>query len=433
MESYSFHPRCEGPGRRRGTAAGPGTARSIRTISPRRTPAWRPWLLPALSIAATLALSLYLATSGHEVDADVYLMGAQHAFRPDLYQVPLGRSGLLFTYTPFAALLFVPLQRTLTLIPAQGVWTAVNVAALVCLLATALRRVRPAWGRTEVLRWALQLSLPALLLDPVFLTIGLGQVNLALAAAVLWDLAGERDDGSGLPLGVATGLAAAIKLTPLIFVPYLLLTRRVRGAVVCMVTFVACGAVGFAASPASSLAFWSHDVLDPHRTGALQYISDQNLVSILDRFNHGAVRAGVLWTLVLLVGAGGMAVAVAAQRRSSDLLGVLACASTGLLVSPVTWAHHMVWIVPAAIWLYAAPDRPRHGVLWAAGAVVLFWVSPLWWVPRSWRLPGRLELHEHGWQLLAGSSFALATMAFLAGVAAVVLVRSRRGWPVRLA
>lgn len=391
-------------------------------------------MLPALSLAATLALSLFIATSGHEVDADVYLMGAQHAFRPDLYQVPLGRSGLLFTYTPFAALLFVPLQRSLTLIPAQGVWTAVNVAALACLLATSLRRVRPGWGRADVLRWALLLSFPALLLDPVFLTIGLGQVNLVLAAAVLWDLTGDRGEaGNGLPLGLATGLAAAVKLTPLIFVPYLLLTRRARGAVVCMVTFAACGAVGFASSPASSLAFWSHDVLDPHRAGALQYISDQNLVSILDRFNHGAVRAGVLWILVLLVGAGGTAVAVVAQRRSSDLLGVLACASTGLLVSPVTWAHHMVWIVPAAIWLYAAPDRPRHGVLWAAGAVVLFWVSPLWWVPRSWRLPGRLELHEHGWQLIAGSSFALATMAFLVGVAVVVALRGPRGATPRTA
>jgi hypothetical protein len=87
----------------------------------------------------------------------------------------------------------------------------------------------------------------------------------------------------------------------------------------------------------------------------------------------------------------------------------------------------MVWIVPAAVWLAAASDRPRNGTLWAAGVLLLFWASPLWWVPRSWRLPGRFELSEHGWQLIAGNSFALATVGFLAGVAVILVVRARRG------
>lgn len=392
-----------------------------RTAPARRRLAW---IAGAASVGAVLAISLFIAVNGHEVDIDVYLMGAQHAFRPSLYTVQLGRSGLLFTYTPWAALLFVPLQRTLTLVPAQAIWTAGNVLALLWLVATSIRCVRPHLERRELIRWTMLLSLPALMLDPVFLSIGLGQVNVIVVALVLWDLAGVPAGGDRpLPLGMATGLAAAVKLTPLIFVPYLLLTRRPKGAMTCMATFVACQAVAFAFSPSASIAYWTKDVFDPQRAGALNYISDQNLVSALERFNHGVLPNALHWSIVLAVGVAGILVAVMAQRRSSDLLGVLACACTSLLVSPVTWAHHMVWIVPATGWLAAAADRPRRGIAWAAGAALLFWASPLWWVPRSWRLPGHFELHEHGWQLLAGNSFFLATAGFLTGAALILVSR----------
>jgi alpha-1,2-mannosyltransferase len=378
----------------------------------------------AMSFAAVLGLSLYLAVSGHQVDFDVYLMGASHAFDANLYQVQLGNSGLLFTYAPAAALLFVPFADLFTLIPAQAVWTVLNVGALIWLLGTSIRSARPDLSATTVRRWSLILSFPAMLLDPVFLTIGLGQVNLFLIALVLWDLVVPRTFGKRLPVGVATGLAAAVKLTPLIFVLYLVATRRFRAAATCVATFVACETLALVASPAASWTYWTKDVLDPNRAGGLLYISDQNLSSALQRFHHGPVSAAVLWPLLMFVGIGGIAVAAWAQRRSSEMLGVLACGSTSLLVSPVTWAHHMVWIVPVIVWAALAADRPRRGVALAAGATILFWASPLWWVPRSWRLPGRLELHEDWWQLIAGNSFFIATVLFLAGVTFILATRT---------
>jgi len=116
---------------------------------------------------------------------------------------------------------------------------------------------------------------------------------------------------------------------------------------------------------------------------------------------------------LLLVSAGGLWIASVAHRHSSPMLGVLVCAATWLLVSPVTWSHHMVWVVPATLWFALGSDRPRHGRWVAAAAAVLFWSAPIWWVPHG-RL---LELHLNVWQLMAGDSFFVAVVAFLGWVA----------------
>src|SRR5258708_2071810 len=63
------------------------------------------------------------------------------------------------------------------------------------------------------------------------------------------------------------------------------------------------------------------------------------------------------------------------------MLGILLCATTGLIVSPVSWSHHYVWIVPTLAWLALGPDRPRGGRWWALGAAALFWAAPIFWVP----------------------------------------------------
>ena len=120
-------------------------------------------------------------------------------------------------------------------------------------------------------------------------------------------------------------------------------------------------------------------------------------------------------------------------RSSSNFLGVLVCATTGLLVSPVTWAHHLVWVVPVLIWLVWAPDRPAFGRLWAAAGAALFWWAPIWTVPNG----ENRELSESGWQLLSGNSFALAMLVFVVGVAVMLWSRrvgaagAERAWPAR--
>jgi alpha-1,2-mannosyltransferase len=104
---------------------------------------------------------------------------------------------------------------------------------------------------------------------------------------------------------------------------------------------------------------------------------------------------------------------------------VLVCATTGLLASPITWAHHLVWIVPVLIWLVWAPDRPAGGRLWALAGAAMFWRAPIWGVPHG----SNVELTEHGWQLLEGNSFFLAMVLFMVGVAVLLTVRRAQPGP----
>jgi alpha-1,2-mannosyltransferase len=385
----------------------------------------RGWTPAAISTAAALGLSLYLALRSYQVDIDVYRMGGRHVFLADLYSVHFG--GLFFTYTPFAALVFALPAVNLAIPSLQQLWAVTNIAALAGLIYVSIRVVLPDLARRAALRWSLVLLLPALVLNPVFVTVGLGQINLLLCLLVTWDLAGNRKIGSHtLPLGILTGICAAIKLTPLIFVPYLLITRRSRGALNAVATFLACEAVAFMVSPRASWIYWTKDVIDTKRAGALLYTSDQNLISVLQRFHHGAVPGAIVVPALCVIGVGGLALARWAHQHSSAMLGLLVCATTGLIISPITWVHHLVWVVPAIIWMAVAPDRPSKGRVLAAITAVLFVIAPIWWVPTSWRVTNDPpELHQDVWQLSAGNAFFFAMVIFLAGVA-LMLFRRRQ-------
>ena len=321
-------------------------------------------------MAGAIAYGLYIALRTYEVDLGVYLrLGGRYIFTSHLYSFVLPNTSLPFTYPPFAALLFAPWQRTFTTVGSvQTVWTMCNLAALLGVLVLSVRLVRPTLDRVSTWRLALALSLPALLLNPVLITIGFGQVNLVVTFLVMWDLLSERRIGKRqVPLGIATGLAAAVKLTPLLFVPYLLLTRRWRGALNCVLTFVACELVTFLVSPTSSIAYWTKAIFKPGRAGDLSIVDNQNLWAVLDRFTHVVLPGAVMLPVLIAAAAGGLWLAALAHRRSSPLLGVLICAATCLAVSPISWVHHMVWVVPAILWLALAPDRPRWGRVLAAG------------------------------------------------------------------
>jgi alpha-1,2-mannosyltransferase len=305
----------------------------------------------------------------------------------------------------------------------QTAWTMCNLAALVGVLVLSVRTVKADLGRSSTWRLALVLSLPALLLNPVLVTVGFGQVNLIVTLLVMWDLLSERRIGPWkAPLGVAIGLAAAVKLTPILFVPYLILTRRTRGALNCAATFVVCELVAFLLSPTSSIAFWTRDLFKPDRAGSLSFVGNQNLTAVIERFNHGVLPEISLVPVLIVAAAAGLWLAALAHRRSSPMLGVLICAATGLLVSPISWVHHMVWVVPAILWLAVAEDKPRWGVPLAIGTAVLFWSAPIWWVPYK----NTSDLRLNAWQLLAGNSFFLAMLIFVLG-ATILVVRLTSG------
>ena len=251
--------------------------------------------------------------------------------------------GLPFTYPPFAAVVMVPLA----LLPdwlAAAVWTGASVGALAAVVTVVRRELgRPAPGWLVAL-----LAGGALALEPVWQNLTFGQVNLLLMLAVLVDLV--RPDRRWA--GVLVGIAAGVKLTPLVFVVLLVLVGRRAAAGRAALAFAGTVAVGFVAMPAAAAAYWTDRLVDAGRVGPPALAHNQSVYGALTRLLDGPpptllwlAVAGPLALAVLLVGAGWW-------RRGDRVLGTCLGALAMLLASPVSWSHHWVWAVPVALALW---------------------------------------------------------------------------------
>ena len=344
-------------------------------------------------------------------DANVYWWGGQQALRDaNLYAA---HKPLPFTYPPVAAVLFaLGGAAPNTVFKVGMVILSLAGLAVLCWLSVSAAGFR---RRPEVAWAAFAL---ALLLQPVTYTLHLGEINLVLAGLIAVDLL-WRYDGAWWQ-GIPTGVAAGIKLTPLIFVAYLLATRRFRAAAVAAAVFVAAVAAGFALLPGQSRSFWLRGVfLDQRRIGNNYNPANQSLAGILARLGGGLPAVYGWWIVsVLVVGLGGLAVAAWLHRHDQRLAGVACCGLTGVLVSPIAWTHHWVWMVPLLVAMAAAAWRRRSPVL-AAGTAILFvafaGVDPLPW-------PGR---HPALLRTVAGNLYVLCGLAIL--TAAALMIAYRRG------
>lgn len=374
---------------------------------------WRrlAWPLVALEVAAVVTVLLLKRFDG--LDLEVYLGGAkalaEHGSPYDAW-VPTTHQILLpFTYTPFAAAVFLPG----TLLPFAVTMKLVSIASIVATGVVAYLYVAtlngsltdPAKvrGRVVAALVAIGAQLAGALLEPVRSTLGFGQINALLMVLVVLDvlLPGERKRTKGLLIGVA----AAIKLTPAVFVVYFLVRRDFRAAARVVAGFVAAGALLWLFRPSASFTYWTKLVFDAGRIGGVDYVGNQSL--------HGLfVRAGlpqIGWVLAALAV---MAVVAVVIGRAEPVLALTACALGGLLVSPISWTHHWTWCVPLLVlagyhaWRSWRADRV---VAWVAAAVVvagltLFIAGPMWFAPRP--------APSFGWWL-ATESYELFALALL--------------------
>lgn len=414
------------------------------TLAPRQAPVTGSDHRPALALSHRTAaagvlfaasLAVFLAVFGvlpkrpwSMLDLRVYLWGGRNVrLGHDPYLHTFLPHSLHFTYTPMAAGIFALL--TFLSVPAVKL---LSVAAGIASLVVTLWLTTGALGRERSaarLGAVLAAAAGALWLEPVRLTLSLGQVNLVLMVIVVADLC--------LPdsrwwKGAGVGLAAGFKLTPLIFIPYLLLTRRFRAAAVASGTFAVTVLVPFAAMPRASRLYWLDGLfLNPKRLGNVHYVGNQSLYGALLRL-LGSASAARPYQLAadVLIGLGGLALAAWASRRGQEMAGVLVCALTGLLVSPVSWSHHWVWIAPMLVALADFAVRPpslaaavrwrRRCWLCAAAAAVVF-SGVIWAVPS----PAVQGYDMTGPQQLIGDLYVLAGLAGL-GVIAALMVAARR-------
>ena len=234
------------------------------------------------------------------------------------------------------------------------------------------------YNRSRTLAWALAVG-AMLALSPVEDHLRFGQVGILLMACCIFDCMIEKPKW---PRGALIGFAAAFKLVPLIFIPYLVVTRRLRAAAVACVTFAALSFAGVLVAPSDSWKFWTDKMFQPTSP---DFFTNQSLEGILQRA-LGPWR--VFWlAAVVVVVAFGMWRAAVASLRGDELRGIAITGLVGVLVSPISWIHHLVWIIPAIAVLVGRGDNRKR--LIAAFLVTAAFVARLPYV-------GHDELHGNG-------------------------------------
>ena len=381
----------------------------------------RAWVVAVLvlSVGAAFAVARVAAGPSWMWDLDVYRTAGAALWRgASPYQGPPLHQ---FTYPPFAALLLSPLA----LLPEPLVGLAVS-ALLALLVAVVLRRCLRWVGVADPGRRRASSLVGALALmpfDPVFKNLVLGQINLVVLVAVLADLA--LPDRSRRK-GALTGLVAGLKLEPLVFVAYLLVTRRFRAAGTALGVFLATVLAGFLVLPGDSARYWGGWLWDFHRVGSPSNVWTQSLLSVLVRWT-GTEAVRPLWLVLAgVVGGVGLVVAVRAHRRGDEFAAVGAVALIPLLVTPIAWNHHYVLALPALVLLAQRAHARRSGPLAVLAVLVAacFYLAPYTFVVPGSGVPDHLRLTLVG-QLLA-SAYLVAVVALLAGVAVATRVPTPR-------
>jgi alpha-1,2-mannosyltransferase len=432
----------------RGGAPGPGQRRAR-------------WLLAAGLVAFLAVLAVYVAdvlthlsTLTAMRDLIVYRAGGlitrqiSPPYNGSKY-APLyswtGSGGVSFTYAPIAAVIFA-VGSLLPWLVLRWVMTVGSLAALLWSAWLMFGRLGYTDRRVR-LGITLLVGAAALATEPVQQTLALGQINILLMLLVVLDLMMARTrwwSGAGI------GLAAGIKLIPLIFIPYLLLTGRFRQAGVAVGTFLVTIGIGYAILPRDSAHYWQDGTfLNANRIVFLGTRGNQSLHGMIVRF-MGSVdgAAHVYLAVAAVVAIAGLVIAAVLYYGGQPVAGMLACALTGLLVSPLSWDHHWVWVALGLGYLghLAVRSRGPARAAWSVATAALLFVFGCWpqfWVPGTaltpagwvWYGPTQYfaygdnpSYHEYHWnllQIIAGNSFVEAGIIAMA-VLAVAAFRLRQ-------
>ncbi len=376
-------------------------------------------VLFVLSVAARLAWTYRAPHGANFVDLHVYVYGAATIDHPGslyhyVYADQTPDFPLPFTYPPFAAVVFYPLH----LLPFGLVafcWQVGTIAALYGVVRISQRLIGV--GAGEGHRLAMLWTAIAIWLEPLRSTFDYGQINVVLVLVILFAVYTTRWWLSGL----LVGLAAGVKLTPAITGLYFVGARRWGAAVFSGVVFFATIGLSALVIGDETRQYFTDLIFKTDRIGPMCTIFNQSWRGGVCRIvGHDAgYSPPVLIGIAVIAILSGLAWrALSKGVNTPDRLGTLLVVELfGLLVSPISWTHHWVWLVPLMIWLLHGPLSQR------LGARILGWV---WLVLSIIGVPWLLSFFQptiwqngRAWSLAwGGMVYIVATLATLAWIAA---------------
>ena len=324
----------------------------------------------------------------------------------EMYAVPMyaGDLALPFIYPPFGALALVPLS--------VGEWLTHDLAGdlmimlssalvLACLwfvlrAATGARVDRDSLLALTTVTWA-----GMMLIEPVWLNAGFAQVNIVIMGLVILDLVPRK---RFLPQGTLIGIAAAIKISPLAMLLFFLLRRDLKAILTAVVSALAATGIAALIRWDATVEFFSSVLLGMGTESEFgvdsAYQSNSSLKGMIMRWyltpeslDAHSTQANIIWLVLslatIILGSWFM---IALMRRDMLVDAALVNAVIMLLISPVSWSHHWVWLtllLPVVAWRCAT----TLGAPVFLSAWVILWTALILHEPPKWWYGDSIEVH----------------------------------------
>ncbi|GIF02829.1 glycosyltransferase 87 family protein [Actinoplanes siamensis] len=300
------------------------------------------WVIAAGVAVFEVFAALRRPTYDRLADLHVYIGSVQSLLHGHSLYDYTAANGDPFTYPPFAGILLLPTA----LLPEPAVrviWSAAVITAILLLAQVVVRAVRQQ-------NPAVELPLPAVLVlmllsSPGSSDIRFGQISVFLVLIVLVDCMGMLPTRLA---GTGVGIAAAVKLTPLVFLPYLWISGRRRAAYMCLAAFTIATLLALVILPSDSRRFWLIELENTRRIGDLSLGGNQSINGTLLRLGLDGQARTIMWlSLGVAVAIAGLVGARYAATNGRLLSAACTVGAVSIAVSPVSWTHHQFWTVIA--------------------------------------------------------------------------------------
>ncbi|MGO2548847.1 glycosyltransferase family 87 protein [Corynebacterium casei] len=356
-------------------------------------------------VIATITTAIQVMSTDFPIDMVIYREGVK-AFMAggEVYSVPMmaGDIALPFIYPPFGALVMVPLAGDWFSHAMAGdimiVLSNLLIGLVVLLLAFALNRQRSnPFVSSDVIATASLIWGIVLIFEPVRLNNGFAQINIIIMVLVALDLI-PRKRLKWLPQGWLIGVAAAIKITPLAMLLYFLVRKEIKPIITAAISAIIATLIAAAVRWDVAWEYFSVKLLSMGTGGDFgvqtAYQSNSSIKGAIERLytsqegmEAASTITNIIWLClaIITVVLGGWLM-VALMKRGLNIEAWMINAFIMLLISPVSWSHHWVWVAIAIPVLLYRAITWRH-LNWAAGiliSILSLWAILVVTVPPKW-------------------------------------------------
>ena len=364
----------------------------------------------------------WVLTYGVAFDFPSFYHAAQLAFvdgdspyGPSAFKIAslgLGRKVHPYLYPPPSLIVFWPFAN-LSILQAQTALLAVSHLCYLSSLWLILAKLTPLALDQRLREIVLGISLIYMLFfDAVLKTFALGQVNLIVLFFVCLALVALKENASPWRIALPLSIAILIKTYPILLFAPLLFRRKFRAIALTCAYFAVFTGIALLIVPAVAWKDWFFQVLPAggYANNAISaaFVWNQSLNALVTRllvtseFNQAplplpALAKPLATALALLVVSVTVFLSYRLSRRGSyqisgddEIAGYLLMI---FLVAPLSWDHHLVYVLPAAILaisLLVTTSIGRGATVALAAALLIM----------AWNVPIDHPDLQHGWWTL---------------------------------